>query len=227
VHPGIDRYLVSSAAVAATVQQYEPRADVRIVPPSVRAAFFGVPDRQTARRELGLPDDGRSVVLVTAGGWGIGPVAQIGRMLAAAGHVVVAVAGRNKRLETTLRALESQGHDGVLVPYGYTSRMPELMAAADLVVTATGQTVHEARVVGRPLVLVDVVPGHGRENLLLELATGGARAATADPGAVVAAVDAALGGLPAVPAWPVASPEKWRELFVGAVGDLLPAARST
>jgi UDP-N-acetylglucosamine:LPS N-acetylglucosamine transferase len=227
VQPGVDRYLVSSVAVAATVQQYEPRADVRVLPPPVRAPFFTAPGRSQARQALGLPDDGRSVILLTAGGWGLGPVAQIGRMLTAEGHVVVAVAGHNNRLETQLRRLEPGRHDGVLVPYGFTSSMPELMAAADVVVTSTGQTVHEARVVGRPLVLVDVVPGHGRENLLLELAAGGARAATPDPRAVAAAVAAALDEAVPAAAWPVASPEEWQRLFVEAVGDLLPTAGST
>jgi UDP-N-acetylglucosamine:LPS N-acetylglucosamine transferase len=229
VQPGVDRYLVSSLAVAATVQQYDPRADVRVLPPPVRAPFFAAPNRSQARRALGLPDDGRSVILLTAGGWGLGPVAQISRMLRAEGHVVLAVAGHNHRLETQLRRLEPGRYDGVLVPYGFTSAMPELMAAADVVVTSTGQTVHEARVVGRPLVLVDVVPGHGRENLLLELAAGGARAATPDPRAVVAAVSAALDETApaAAAAWPVASPEQWQRLFVEAVGDLLPATGST
>ena len=48
------------------------------------------------------------------------------------------------------------------------------MAAADLVITSSGDTCSEARAVGRPLLLLDVVPGHGRDNLQHELELGDA-----------------------------------------------------
>ncbi len=48
------------------------------------------------------------------------------------------------------------------------------MAAADLVITSSGDTCTEARTVGRPLLLLDVVPGHGRDNLQHELELGDA-----------------------------------------------------
>ena len=44
------------------------------------------------------------------------------------------------------------------------------MATADVVVALPGaNTCAEARVVGRHLLLLDVMPGHGRDNLLHEL----------------------------------------------------------
>ena len=47
------------------------------------------------------------------------------------------------------------------------------MAAADVVVALPGATTcSEARVVGRQLLLLDVMPGHGRDNLLHELELG-------------------------------------------------------
>jgi hypothetical protein len=73
-------------------------------------------------------------------------------------------------------------------------------------------------------VLLDIVPGHGRENLLVELADGGAVAALPDPGLVVGAVDAVVHRrvVTAGP-WPVDSALDWQKLFIGAVADLLPA----
>ena len=59
-------------------------------------------------------------------------------------------------------------------PFGFTDRVPELMAAADLVITSSGDTCTEARTVGRPLLLLDVVQGHGRDNLQHELELGDA-----------------------------------------------------
>jgi processive 1,2-diacylglycerol beta-glucosyltransferase len=58
--------------------------------------------------------------------------------------------------------------------FGFTERIPALMAAADLVITSSGDTCSEARLVGRRLLLLDVVPGHGRDNLQHELELGDA-----------------------------------------------------
>lgn len=51
-----------------------PQAQVRIVPPPVRAAFRTPPSRARARDTLGIPARARCV-LVMSGGWGLGPVA--------------------------------------------------------------------------------------------------------------------------------------------------------
>ena len=84
-----------------------------------------------------------------------------------------------------------------MIPFGFTDRIPELMAASDVVVTSSGDTCREARVVGRGIVLLDVVPGHGRENLMHELELGGAAVARSSAegvrDAVVAFLDAGAG----------------------------------
>jgi UDP-N-acetylglucosamine:LPS N-acetylglucosamine transferase len=75
---------------------------------------------------------------------------------------------------------------------GFTDRVPELMAAADLVITSSGDTCTEARVVGRPLLLLDVVQGHGRDNLQHELELGDAGVTSPGAAAVVRTTLAAL-----------------------------------
>ena len=78
-------------------------------------------------------------------------------------------------------------------PYGFTPRIAELMSACDLVVTLPGAlTCGEARVAGRRLVLLDAMPGHGRENLQHELELGGAEACSPRPPEITASVLAAL-----------------------------------
>ena len=59
------------------------------------------------------------------------------------------------------------------------------MAASDVVVTSSGDTCREARVIGRRMVLLDVVPGHGRENLMHELELGDAAVCLPTPASVV------------------------------------------
>jgi processive 1,2-diacylglycerol beta-glucosyltransferase len=181
VHPNVDAYLVTSAAAEAAVQRFQPAARVAVVPMPVRPAFYTPPGQGQARARLGVPGTARCVLLMT-GAWGLGPVARAAAGLAAAGLEVLAVAGRNERLEGRLRAaarLQPRLH-----VFGFTDRIPELMAAADLVITSSGDTCSEARVVGRPLLLLDLVPGHGRDNLQHELELG-AWVTSARPAAVV------------------------------------------
>jgi UDP-N-acetylglucosamine:LPS N-acetylglucosamine transferase len=220
VQPGIDRYLVSTPAEAGTVRQFDPAADVRELPPPVRPAFFEVPDRKTARTQLGLLAERRCVLLM-AGGWGLGPIDRTAAALSRADIDVLAVAGRNAPMRARLERVAAGAAPGRVLAFGFTSEVPLLMAASDLVVTSAGQTSHEARVVGRPQMLLDVVPGHGRENLLLELARGGAMASRPEPEAVVAAVRAALSGAVDLPLpWPVSSSDVWRERFLCALSGL-------
>jgi UDP-N-acetylglucosamine:LPS N-acetylglucosamine transferase len=106
-------------------------------------------------------------------GWGLGPQTGTVAALADAGVHVLAVAGRRWALEEKYRAIARKTER--VHPFGFTERVPELMAAADVVVALPGAaTCAEARVVGRTLVLLDVMPGHGRDNLLHELEQGDA-----------------------------------------------------
>jgi processive 1,2-diacylglycerol beta-glucosyltransferase len=76
-------------------------------------------------------------------------------------------------------------------------------------------------------VLLDTVPGHGRENLELELARGAATAVPADPEVVRDAVRVALKGqIPPASERPSAR-EEWARTFLASlapVGITLPSA---
>jgi processive 1,2-diacylglycerol beta-glucosyltransferase len=123
------------------------------------------------------------------------------------------VSGRDRRIERRLRALAAA--TSRITPFGFTDRVPELMAAADLVVALPGaNTCAEARVVGRHLLLLDVMPGHGRDNLLHELELGQAHACVATARGVTASVlalrDQGIG--PAA-----ARPPRWEPAYVAAL----------
>ncbi len=190
VHEGIDLFLVTSHAAAAAVRRHLPTARIAVVPPPVRPAFHRAPRQATARAELGIDPKARCA-LVMGGGWGLGPVADTAHALAAAGVEVLAVAGGNRRLAQAL-AVAARDQPRVR-PFGFTDRVPLLMAASDVVVTTPGATTcSEARAVGRPLVLLDVVPGHGRDNVQHELELGNADVCDADPLRLIASVLAVL-----------------------------------
>lgn len=222
-HPGIDRYLALSPLAAATLRRYLPRADVAVIPPPVRSSCYSPPGRDEARQQCGIETCG-PVALITAGAWGRASLDEVAGALLDAGIGVIALAGSNaalrRRLEDLAGLLDGKARSRLTVR-GWTNEVPELMAASDVVVSAPGQACHEARAVGRPVVLLDVVPGHGRENLLVELAAGGAIGTSAEPSAVTGAVQAALDGVCGpLPAWPVSSEAAWQSAFLAAIDDL-------
>jgi UDP-N-acetylglucosamine:LPS N-acetylglucosamine transferase len=189
VHPNVDLYLVTSAVAEAAIRRFEPDARVLVVPPPVRPAFYRAPTQAAARESLSIPYGDRCVLLMS-GAWGLGPVAGAARALGDAGVHVLAVAGRNERLYRRLVAVaERQPRVRAI---GFTDLVSDLMAAADLVITSSGDTCTEARVIGRPLLLLDVVQGHGRDNLQHELELGDAGVTSPDPRAVARSALAAL-----------------------------------
>ena len=213
-HEGTDLFLVTSQLAAASVLRYCPGAAVRVVDAPVRPAFYDAPSQADARAGLGVPD-GVPCVLLMSGAWGIGPLDAVARALASEGWWVLAVGGTNARLVARLRAV-ARDHPSVIA-FAYTDRVAELMAASDVIVTSSGDTCREARVIGRHLVLLDVVPGHGRENLMHELELGEAWACLPTPSSVVGNVRLALDAPPAS-GTPVTADE-WSKGFVSALRD--------
>jgi UDP-N-acetylglucosamine:LPS N-acetylglucosamine transferase len=190
VTEGTDLFLVTSAAAAASVRRFLPRARIAVIPTPVRSEFYTAPSRQQARVALGVPRDAPCALVIDSG-WGFGRVIESVARMAAAGVHVLAVAGRQRGLEQQFRSLAVRSQQ--VHPFGFSDRVPELMAAADVVIALPGaSTCAEARVVGRPLLLLDLMPGHGRDNLLHELELGGAEVCGATPAAVAAATLALL-----------------------------------
>lgn len=217
VHENTDLYLVTSPTAAAFVRRFHPRAATEIVPTPVRAQFYAAPTQSDARQALAIPD-GAPCALLMSGAWGLGPVAELAEGLARDGVWTIAIAGRNAGLAAALRAAAQR--QPRLVPFGYTDRVPELMAAADLVISSSGDTCTEARVVGRHLMLLDVVPGHGRENLQQELERGAADVAPADPEGLRRAVLACLERLEPPKARVARTADAWEEAFGAALARL-------
>jgi UDP-N-acetylglucosamine:LPS N-acetylglucosamine transferase len=217
VAEGTDLFLVTSRAAEASVRRYLPWASVAVVPPPVRPAFYAAPSQDQARQALGVPPD-RPCVLVIDSGWGFGPLVESVAALTQAGVHVLAVAGRQRVIERRLRDLARTTPN--LTPFGFTDRVPELMAAADVVVALPGaNTCGEARVVGRRLLLLDVMPGHGRDNLLHELEQGGASVCGPTSAAVAASARAALEEVPR-PAPRAGSVPRWEPAYAAALGRI-------
>jgi processive 1,2-diacylglycerol beta-glucosyltransferase len=214
VGEGTDLFLVTSPAAAESVRRYLPRAQVSVVPPPVRPEFYDAPSQEQARAALGVPL-ADFCVLVIDSGWGFGPLVDGVSALAGAGVHVLAVAGRDRAIERRLRELAAGSPR--ITAFGFTDRVPELMAACDVVVALPGATTcSEARVVGRELLLLDVMPGHGRDNLLHELEQGGAHVCVPTPGGVTASA-LALRDETIRPALPPGPAPRWEPAYVAAL----------
>ena len=217
VHENVDMYLVTSEVAELAVLRFQPDARVQVVPPPVRPEFYRAPGQPAARAALGVPD-GERCALLMSGAWGLGPVAAAAQALGDAGVHVLAVAGKNGRLARKLAQVAAR--QPRVHPFGFTSRIPELMSAADLVITSSGDTCTEARTIGRPLLLLDVVQGHGRDNLQHELELGNAMVTSAGPRDVTRLALAALERAKPAPAGPVGSRAGWEAAFAAALSSV-------
>jgi 1,2-diacylglycerol 3-beta-galactosyltransferase len=121
-------------------------------------------DKLEARKRLGLAEHLPTVLLVS-GGEGMGPVYKIARAISShrpAGQMVI-VAGRNQRLR---KQLERTGWEIPTKVLGFVDNMPELMRAADVIVTKAGpSTISEAFIAGLPIILSGFIPGQEEGNV--------------------------------------------------------------
>ena len=122
--------------------------------------------KQQIRLALHLPAD-KTVALLMAGGEGGGKLLPTTLALAKSKlplHLVV-VTGRNAALRLKLEEL-ARSLPTPMTVLGYCDNVPELMRAADLLVTKAGPgTIAEASMAEVPVVVYDFIPGQERGNL--------------------------------------------------------------
>ena len=129
----------------------------------ISARFSKSPDAKAVRKSYGWRDD-LPVLLVLSGGFGMGPVAEI---LAELDKVpqpfqTIVVCGRNEELRRELATQDRKHPTHIL---GFSSNMHELMAVADLIITKPGGlTSSEALALGKPLFILNPIPGQEAAN---------------------------------------------------------------
>lgn len=117
------------------------------------------------RARHGLASD-LPVILQLSGGFGVGPIARMFRTLLEVSRPIqlVTIAGRNEAVRKELEAITPPERHRVKV-LGFTDRIDELMAAADLVVSKPGGlTTSETLARGAVLVIVNPIPGQESRN---------------------------------------------------------------
>jgi processive 1,2-diacylglycerol beta-glucosyltransferase len=160
----VDLYCVATEGTKARLVARGAEA-ANVVPTGIpiAAKFLSKPEARAVRRQYGLRDD-QPVLLVLGGGFGMGPVAEI---LAELDKVpgqfqTIVVAGRNEKLRSELARHDRKHPTHVL---GFARNMHELMVVADLIITKPGGlTSSEALAMGRPLFILNPIPGQEAAN---------------------------------------------------------------
>lgn len=168
----VDRYYVAMDEAA------EYLANLGVLREKVRVTgipvdpLFAVPlDAGEARQTLGL-DSNAPVILISAGGYGIGPVEQLVNDLLAMpkSWQIVAIAGKAEKVRKRLEEISAGAGELPssalrLVAVGFTRDMDKYMAAADLLVgKAGGLTTSEALARNLPMALIEPIPGQEERN---------------------------------------------------------------
>jgi processive 1,2-diacylglycerol beta-glucosyltransferase len=127
--------------------------------------IFGMEKSKTGTRiQLSL-DPNKTTLLVSAGGFGVGPVESLVRAIHEVRHPVqiAVICGRNRRLEDHLKNLSGTRHPMTVI--GFTNQIDSWMAASDLLIgKAGGLTSSEALARGLVLVIVNPIPGQEERN---------------------------------------------------------------
>jgi processive 1,2-diacylglycerol beta-glucosyltransferase len=162
---GVDLHLVTHPESIPEVREViGPVPPVRACHGLTTPAFVAPRDTADARASLGLPREGK-VVLVSGGGWGVGDVEGAIRVALEADGValVVPLCARNENLRGELERRHA-GDPRVRVE-GFTEVMGDWLAAGDALVHSTGGlTVLEAHIRGCPAISYGWGRGHLRLN---------------------------------------------------------------
>jgi UDP-N-acetylglucosamine:LPS N-acetylglucosamine transferase len=163
--PGVDVHLITHPESVAEVREVAgAQTRVQCVHGLTAPEFLDPHDQRATRTSLGLPLDGK-IVLVSGGGWGVGDVQGAIEDALAVDEVVqvVCLCGRNEELRDRLHTRFA--NDARVRVEGFTDRMADWMAAADVLVHSTGGlTVLESLMLGLPAISYGWGRGHVRVN---------------------------------------------------------------
>jgi processive 1,2-diacylglycerol beta-glucosyltransferase len=143
----------------------------------IKKEFCEVHSREHLLEKLGFED--KKSVLVMGGGLGLGEINNIVKAIDSymSNIQIIAVAGRNHRLEAKLKNLNTSNK---LVVYGFVNNIHELMELSDCIITKP-RGVSTAEILSRekPLIIFSPLPGQEYENAEF-LLNSGAAVATSD-----------------------------------------------
>lgn len=166
--PGADGYIVpTEQARRLFIRRGMDTSKVHVLGMPIDPKFtLPLPSKDELRRKLGL-DRHLPTILLVGGGDGAGGLRSAVQAISQARLPVqlLVITGRNKRLFVHLQRLRAD----LKVPakiYGFVHNMPEMMHAADVIVTKAGPgSICEALACNLPIILSGFVPGQEEGNV--------------------------------------------------------------
>ena len=164
LEPPADFYCVAANETKESlIARGASRENVAVTGIPISAKCAAPIDPLNVRKHYGLRDD-LPTLLVLSGGFGMGPVAEILDQLdkTEADFQTLVVAGRNEELRAEL-AVKDYSHPTRVL--GFVKNMHELMTVADLILTKPGGlTTSEALALGKPILILNPIPGQEAAN---------------------------------------------------------------
>jgi processive 1,2-diacylglycerol beta-glucosyltransferase len=165
-----ERYFVAIDEARAYLEALGiPHDKITVSGIPIDPVFAVLKDKHEMRVKHGLAPN-RTTILLSAGGFGVGPVEHLISALLTLKHrsQIVAICGRNEDLKDRISELASSISTSAPVtvkPFGYTREMDELMSASDLMIGKPGGlTTSEALAKGLVCVIANPMPGQEERN---------------------------------------------------------------
>ena len=161
---GVCAYFVASdEIVEALVSQGFPRERIFLTGIPIRRMFWEPPSSADSRAKLGLPREGR-IVLLMSGNQGVTPVGKIAKILKDSDAFLFVVAGKNEAMRRRMESLFRKNRINGIVTGVFTD-MASLLSACDIIVTKGGGIISsECLACGLPMVFYDSIPGQEEGN---------------------------------------------------------------
>jgi len=168
-------YVATEEARRQLIRRGQPADRVKVTGIPVDPVFSRREPQGSVRRRRGLKPN-LPVLLLIGGGFGVGPTVQLLRsfLRPTVPCQILMVAGKNEAMKREAEEAARTLPIPVKV-YGFVDNVHELMDAADLVISKPGGlTSSEALAKGKPLVIIDPIPGQEQRNCEYLLEAGAA-----------------------------------------------------
>jgi processive 1,2-diacylglycerol beta-glucosyltransferase len=168
-------YVATDEARRQLIRKGQPAEKIKTTGIPVDPVFSKSDTSANARRKLGIAESTPTILLLS-GGFGVGPTADLIRSF---GQVdvkcqLLVVAGANEKLKKEAVAAAN----GLKIPvkvFGFVNNIHELMDASDVVISKPGGlTTSEVLAKGKPMIVIDPIPGQEQRNCEYLLEAGAA-----------------------------------------------------
>ncbi|MFH2138572.1 MAG: glycosyltransferase [Candidatus Omnitrophota bacterium] len=164
INKGTDYYLVASESTKRELlQKGVEQEKILVTGIPIEQRFSRQCSKDQLRDNLGL-DKNLFTILVTSGGFGVGPIEKIVYSLDDMNIdlQILVICGKNNQMYDSLKARDFKKKAVVL---GYVTNMDECMGAADMIVSKSGGlTVSESLAKGLPMIIIKPIPGQEMRN---------------------------------------------------------------